>query len=157
MPTGYIARPAKVFHSPNWQAVTETKLLRPVTQHTFKLTEGESYLYRIVAAPLVKVTSGRKNHSRHVSLQSDERIWDWFMERSIKSGIEVNKYTCQFVSEKRNYRHPAQGGFWLTYACFDGLLTIKDPEKLKQSLENAFSSKKAFGFGMLNLINPDQT
>ncbi len=142
---------------PDWQNVKDIVLLQSVTEHIFELNPGDSYLYRIIAAPLVKVISGRKTHSRHVALQSDERIWDWFVERSVKSGIEVDKHACQFVPEKRNFRHPAHGDFSMTYVCFDGLLIIKDPDKLKHCLENGFSSKKAFGFGMMNLINPSQT
>lgn len=91
-------------------------------------------------------------------LLSAESIWAWFERRALLAGFRVNKQTTSFTKTAvKDIKFNADGGeksiIPSTRAQFDGVMEVVDTEVLKKALEQGFSQRKAFGYGMLNILS----
>ena len=104
-------------------------------------------------APIVKLADRSRNNSRQVSLTSDERVWEWFEARATNIGLMVDPFRARFEKARVYPKGRSNKHIFFTQVRFEGIASIADPEKVKLALETGMAGKKAFGFGMLNLLS----
>lgn len=83
----------------------------------------------------------------------------FFLERTQKNGFEVQKDefdVSQRINEFFQHSNPKDkekpDRINLASVTYEGILTITDLEKFKQTLQKGIGKKKAYGFGLLTII-----
>ena len=140
---------------PDWsftKKASGTQLLEPVVKKRYELQEGDNWQYKLQAAPIIKLKRDNSKNSQHVAIVSANRIWEWFKRRSSMHGFEADPFSTHFNKERVRIKNPSHGDFYLTRASFTGELTVVNSQSFKQALEQGVGIKKAYGFGMMNLL-----
>jgi CRISPR system Cascade subunit CasE len=148
---------------PDWQGLSAREdYLLPASQwppsvfanpalkpFTLALTPGQRLAFRLRANPTVK-----RDGSRHGLYREDEQR-DWLDRKGHQAGFEVLQ--LRTVQEGNTYaRIPRKRGDGRRRAtffavCFDGLLRVRDPDRLWESVQDGIGPAKGFGFGLLSL------
>lgn len=87
-----------------------------------------------------------------------EKLGEFFLDRSEKNGFSVNKNELAITNiGKKLFRRKKEGGeketrVNLVSATFEGILTVTDEERFRETLVMGIGRKKAYGFGLLTII-----
>ena len=87
-----------------------------------------------------------------------EKLGDFFFDRTEKNGFLVNKNELAITNiGKKLFRRKKEGGeketrVNLVSATFEGILTVTDEERFRETLVMGIGRKKAYGFGLLTII-----
>jgi len=124
-----------------------------VTEPTTKevklaLRQGQRLRFRLRANPTVK-----RGGKREGLLSEDEQI-AWLNRKGTVHGFTV---MTVYVHDQRFEvgKSGSEGEVRMFCATFDGHLTVSDPEKLLQAVENGIGSGKGFGNGLLSLARAE--
>ena len=119
------------------------------------LQTGRLYRFRLLANPTVKRTfdlNGGKHKKRLGLLKEADQI-AWLKRKLEAAGAEVQD--CLIIPQgfQRSRKSAAQEGGSQTHLAvlFEGLLTVKDPQRLSSALASGIGAAKGFGFGLLSL------
>lgn len=147
--------------SPQWRLSPRVELLQGPSAIEYTLKAGDRFIYRVVAAPIKTLASNRtRKNNRKVRLLSAESIWAWFERRALLAGFRVDEQTSSFTKTAvKDIKFNADGAeksiIPSTRAQFDGVMEVVDTEVLKKALEQGFSQRKSFGYGMLNILSTE--
>lgn len=87
-----------------------------------------------------------------------EKLGEFFFDRTEKNGFLVNKNELAItnIGKKLFRRKKEDGGketrVNLVSATFEGILTVTDEERFRETLVMGIGRKKAYGFGLLTII-----
>ena len=87
-----------------------------------------------------------------------EKLGEFFFDRTEKNGFSVNKNELAFTNiGKKLFRRKKEGGeketrVNLVSATFEGILTVTDEKRFRETLVMGIGRKKAYGFGLLTII-----
>lgn len=87
-----------------------------------------------------------------------EKLGEFFLDRTEKNGFLVNKNELAITNiGKKLFRRKKEGGgketrVNLVSATFEGILTVTDEGKFRETLVMGIGRKKAYGFGLLTII-----
>lgn len=88
----------------------------------------------------------------------NEKLGEFFFDRTEKNGFSVNKNELAITNiGKKLFRRKKEGGeketrVNLVSATFEGILTVTDEGKFRETLVMGIGRKKAYGFGLLTII-----
>lgn len=88
----------------------------------------------------------------------NEKLGEFFFDRTEKNGFSVNENEFAitnigkklFLRKKEEEEKGAKVN--LVSATFEGILTVTDAEKFRETLVSGIGRKKAYGFGLLTII-----
>ena len=87
-----------------------------------------------------------------------EKLGEFFFDSTEKNGFLVNKNELAITNiGKKLFRRKKEDGKKetrenLVSATFEGILTVTDEEKFRETLVMGIGRKKAYGFGLLTII-----
>lgn len=87
-----------------------------------------------------------------------EKLGEFFLDRTEKNGFLVNKNELAITNiGKKLFRRKKEDGeketrVNLVSATFEGILTVTDEERFRETLVMGIGRKKAYGFGLLTII-----
>ncbi len=119
-----------------------------------KLIEGQILAFRLRANPTVKKDREGKKQGQRVGLihEVDQQKW---LERKLESAgaalVSVNIVNEQFTRGKLFIEKEKEKRMNFLSVQFDGVLQVKDQEKLVNTIFTGFGSAKGLGFGLLSL------
>lgn len=119
-----------------------------------QLSEGQVLTFRLRANPTVKKDRDGKKQGRRVGLLREEDQHKW-LERKLESAgaalVSVNIVNEQFTRGKLFIEKEKENRLNFLSVQFDGVLQVKDKEKLVNTIFTGFGSAKGLGFGLLSL------
>ena len=111
------------------------------------LSAGERWLFRLHAR------IGQKDRStgirRSYRRTDTGRRLEWLERRGVEHGFAVVVATVEVVREPVAR---TKGGFWLDRSEFSGVVEIVNPEKVAAAMRTGIGGGRAWGLGMLRLI-----
>ena len=142
------ADPAKPDWCPDhgWQSkgVGENFLTHP--RYRFSLLANPT---RKLAAP--RDAEGKRRNAKRIPISKREDLLDWLERKATQHGFSVTPEEIRTIPQPRqSFIKAGQAGLH-TATEFTGILTVTDPQLLRQAFANGIGSAKAFGFGMLCL------
>lgn len=130
----------------------ETKNYAPLLD---KIKIGDSWGFRLTANPTVSKMSGdsRGKVLAHITVEHQK---EWLIKRSASNGFSLEEDSFTVVQSKwyRFYKRDfgKSSSVQLLSVTFEGLLTITDEEKFKETLCHGIGREKAYGMGLLTVI-----
>ena len=142
------AGPAKPDWCPDqgWQskAVGENFLTHP--RYGFSLLANPT---RKLAAP--RGADGKRRNAKRIPISKREDLLAWLERKAAQHGFSITSEQIRTIPQPRqSFVKAGQAGLHCATE-FTGVLTVIDPELLRQAFTNGIGSAKAFGFGMLCL------
>ena len=122
-----------------------------------KLREGQVLAFRLRANPTFKKTAEKEDGKKHkarlgIFKEDDQRKW---LERKIESAgaalVSVNIADDQLVRGKLFLEKNDEQRLRFLSVLFDGVLQVKDPKSLVETIYTGIGSAKGLGFGLLSL------
>lgn len=119
-----------------------------------QLRPGQALAFRLRANPTVKKDREGKMQGRRVGLvgEGDQQKW---LERKLESAgaalVSVNIADDQLVRGKLFAERDDAKRLRLLSVQFDGVLQVKDPKSLVETIYTGIGSAKGLGFGLLSL------
>ncbi|MDR6939331.1 type I-E CRISPR-associated protein Cas6/Cse3/CasE [Arcanobacterium hippocoleae] len=126
-----------------------------------QLTKGQQYAFKLCANPTrtIWIPGSRGKRVPHVTAHQQLQ---WFLNKTEALGIscvgesesenptvQITRRGQQLVYKRANQRVP------ITYAVFEGLCTVTNPELLRKALCEGVGREKAYGYGLLTLAKPE--
>jgi CRISPR system Cascade subunit CasE len=122
-----------------------------------QLREGQTLAFRLRANPTVKKDREGKSQGRRVGLVREEDQFKW-LERKLEAAgaalVSVNIINEQTSRGKMFIEKEREKRISLLSVQFNGVLQVKAPERLVDSIYSGFGSAKGLGFGLLSLARP---
>lgn len=119
-----------------------------------QLRAGQALAFRLRANPTVKKDRDGKTQGRRLGLihEGDQQKW---LERKLETAgaalVSVNIADDQFVRGKLFAEKNDEKRLRLLSVLFDGVLQVKDPKSLVETIYTGIGSAKGLGFGLLSL------
>lgn len=144
--------------------VPENPALKSLDGVYDQLRMGQALRFRIRANPTRKICTksdphGEKRNGKRVPLRTDDALFNWLQRKGTAGGFDLirvrsspNVLNTQLIPESRSRGTRTDTGT-LTFASvlFEGELSVTDPGRFRQSLENGLGPGKAYGFGLLSV------
>lgn len=125
-----------------------------VKELNLQLREGQVLAFRLRANPTVKKDREGRKQGRRVGLIHEEDQHKWLVRKLESAGavlISVNIVNEQFTRGKLFVQKEKEKRLNFLSVQFDGVLQVKDPNNLVNSIFTGFGSAKGLGFGLLSL------
>lgn len=126
----------------------ETKNYLPLLE---RIRNGEKWRFRLTANPTVSKPDGRI--MAHITPEYQKK---WLSDRAEKHGFSLNADEFQTVRSewydfyKKSGERSAR--IRLLSVTYEGVLTVSDSEKFKETLCRGIGREKAYGQGMLTVV-----
>lgn len=135
----------------------ETKDYSPLLE---RITEGGKWQFRLTANPVVSKPDGSGKRGKIMPHITPEHQKRWLSERAEKLGFSLELDGFQVIRSKRydfrkrNGNDPEKGSsrVRLLSVTFEGILTVTDAERFKETLCLGIGREKAYGQGLLTVI-----
>jgi CRISPR system Cascade subunit CasE len=125
-----------------------------IKEMSLELHEGQVLAFRLRANPTVKKDREGKVQGRRMGLIREEDQQKW-LERKLESAgatlISVNIVNEQFTRGKLFIEKEKEKRMNFLSVQFDGVLQVKKPDELANTIFTGFGSAKGLGFGLLSL------
>lgn len=121
---------------------------------SLKLSEGQALAFRLRANPTVKKDREGKKQGRRVGLVHEADQQEWLKRKIEAAGallVSVNISDGQLLRGKLFIEKEDEKRMRFLSVQFDGLLKVKDPNRLLETVQTGVGSAKGFGFGLLSL------
>lgn len=115
-----------------------------------QIRTGQRLAFRLRSNP----TRRLKENKRRVGLLQEEQQLAWLTRKLDAAGADLLSARISGKSELRGglFSRPASGQYMSFLAVqFDGVLLVRDADRLKSAVEAGIGSAKSFGFGLLSL------
>lgn len=116
-----------------------------------RITEGGKWQFRLTANPVVTKMNGKI--MAHVTPEYQKK---WLADRAEKLGFSLDEDEFQTVQSKWYdfHKKDGKGGarVRLLSVTFEGMLTVKDAGRFRETLCSGIGREKAYGQGMLTII-----
>jgi CRISPR system Cascade subunit CasE len=124
---------------------------------TFELSlePGQRLAFRLRANPTARrrCSDGVR---RRVGLYEEEEQIEWLKRKAARNGFDL--LSVRGSGQKKItgsvYRNGSKHELTLFSVQFDGVLTVGDPDLVRDAVREGIGSAKAFGFGLLSLAPP---
>lgn len=117
------------------------------------IKNGDRYRFRITLNPVISLSQGSGNKSLikpHVTIEYQRK---YLIDRSIKNGFELDENEFSIVERGyENFYKSGQKKVRLVKATYEGILTVKSADLLKDVLTKGMGKKRAYGFGLMTVI-----
>lgn len=119
-----------------------------------RITAGSRWRFRLTANPTIskKKTEDatRGKVMAHITVGHQE---EWLADRAEKHGFKLDADEFQ-VTKSRTYSFRKHGERRVTLlsVTYDGILTVVDPEKFRESMISGIGRGKAYGNGLLTIV-----
>lgn len=117
------------------------------------IKNGDRYRFRITLNPVISLSQGSGNKSLikpHVTIEYQRK---YLIDRSIKNGFELDENEFSIVERGyENFYKSGQKKVRLVKATYEGILTVKSADLLKDVLIKGMGKKRAYGFGLITVI-----
>ena len=133
--------------------VIGTSLCKDYDKFIDSLEEGMKARFRVKLNTVISKSTGNKDERGRIVPVPTRDLADFFLARTDKNGFKVSPNDFDiFEKELLPYKKVNKKPYSLVSASYEGVLTINDLERFRQSLKNGIGRKKAYGFGMLTII-----
>ncbi len=141
---------------PNWAGLPDAYALevRGPKEYdlTDKLAEGQTYRFRLRASPTKRLgnsTPFKQDIGKRVPIKIESEQLDWLNRKANQTRFQNPQGSGQRESQavRPQVGHDMQ---WHA-ACFDGVLMVQDPDKLRMTVESGIGTAKGMGFGLLSI------
>lgn len=125
-----------------------------IRELNLQLREGQTLAFRLRANPTVKKDREGRKQGRRVGLLHEEDQHKWLARKLESAGaalVSVNIINEQFTRGKLFSEKEKEKRLNLLSVQFDGILQVKDKDKLVNNIFTGFGSAKGLGFGLLSL------
>jgi CRISPR system Cascade subunit CasE len=128
-----------------------------VKEMNLQLREGQVLAFRLRANPTFKKTEVKENgerHKRRLGILEEDKQREWLESKFKSAGaglVSVNIVNEQFTRGKLFKEKEKALRLNFLSVQFDGVLQVKDKDKLTSSIFTGFGSAKGLGFGLLSL------
>lgn len=116
------------------------------------LREGQILRFRLRCRPTKRLSvPGRNQTGPRVALTERQEIFGWLHRKAQLCGFKVNE-----AAFDRVYWNDSKNGVSdkpLGAVVFNGILSVTEPEVLREAVRNGIGTQKAFGFGLLSLAS----
>ena len=138
---------------PVWRTADYTRLLNSVEA-------GQRWVFRLRANPVVSVRDAPGRRGKRVPLQRPGEQIGWLVDRSERLGFNISagadgapniQVSDQQLLRFRRAHGDASRTVTLATALFDGLLEVRDPDALRDTLVSGVGAAKGYGCGLLTL------
>ena len=122
-----------------------------------QLREGQLLAFRLRANPTFKKTTEKedgKKHKARLGIFREEDQHNWLKRKLESAGaalVSVNIVNEQFTRGKLFIEREKEKRLNFLSVQFDGLLQVRDPNTLVNTIFTGFGSAKGLGFGLLSL------
>jgi CRISPR system Cascade subunit CasE len=137
--------------SPDQMAFDESN--PAVKQVEVRLKIGQKLAFRLRANPTVKKDRPGKKQGRRVGLYQEEDQLNWLKRKFDEAGgyvISAHTSNMEQINGKRHHDEQVSDLSFLVVQ-FDGILQVREPAKMEQTLISGMGSGKGLGFGLLSL------
>lgn len=128
-----------------------------IKELNLQLREGQALAFRLRANPTVKKDREGKSQGRRVGLVREEDQTKWLERKFEAAGaalVSVNIINEQTARGKMFIEKEREKRISLLSIQFNGVLQVKDPDRLLRTIYSGFGSAKGLGFGLLSLARP---
>lgn len=126
----------------------ETRDYSPLLE---SVTDGGKWQFRLTANPVVS-----KMHGKIMAHITPEYQKKWLADRAQKLGFSLNGNEFQTVQSKWYDFHKKDGKSGsrvrLLSVTFEGMLTVTDADRFRETLCNGIGREKAYGQGLMTII-----
>lgn len=125
-----------------------------IKEMNLQLHDGQVLAFRLRANPTVKKDREGKKQGRRVGLFHEEDQRKWLVRKLESAGailVSVNIVNEQFTRGKLFIEKERASRLNFLSVQFDGVLQVKDKDKLTSGIFTGFGSAKGLGFGLLSL------
>jgi CRISPR system Cascade subunit CasE len=125
-----------------------------IKEMNLQMREGQVLAFRLRANPTVKKDREGKKQGRRMGLLREEDQHKWLARKLESAGaalVSVNIVNEQFTRGKLFTEKEKVKRLNFLSVQFDGVLQVKDPNNLVNSIFTGFGSAKGLGFGLLSL------
>lgn len=128
-----------------------------VRELNLQLHEGQTLAFRLRANPTFKKTTVKENGEKHkarLGIFNEEDQQKWLIRKLESAGaalVSVNIVNEQFTRGKLFVEKEKASRLNFLSVQFDGVLQVKDKDKLTSNIFTGFGSAKGLGFGLLSL------
>lgn len=169
--TGALTLLVQSLHSPDWswlEALNASDYLLPecllppgvhdnpsTKPFDLALSPGQALAFRLRANPTVKRKFPNGDHKR-VGLYGEEEQIQWLQRKAEPGGFALLsvRTSRQDIARGQLKRDDETHKLHLLSVQFDGLLRVRDPDRLRESVRSGIGSGKGLGFGLLSLAPP---
>lgn len=135
----------------------ETKVYDPLLE---RITTGSRWQFRLTANPTKSVSQEKdeqknKPRGKVTALISAKQQEEWLAERAEEYGFKLNRDEFR-VTYSHRYSFKKNGKNQVTLLCvsFEGILTVTDAARFKQTMTEGIGRAKAYGNGLLTVVSP---
>lgn len=125
-------------------------------------SEGQCLRFRLMVNPVRRLSKHSqeadgtpvkdKSIGKRVPVQTDQ-LFEWLNRKAESLGFTVNREVTIFQTGYVYFQKSKNSeGRRLRSVRYDGILTVTNPKKFIQAIESGIGSGKAFGFGLLSVI-----
>lgn len=124
---------------------------RDITRLKDALTPGMEVAFRLTANTVtsVKASGEQRLRGKEVPCRSQEDKEAWLVSRENRLGGELKSFRITDLGEER-FPHK-RSEVHLTWATYEGVLTVTDPETLYTALIKGVGKSGAYGMGLLTI------
>lgn len=128
-----------------------------IKEMNLQLTDGQVLAFRLRANPTVKKTEVKENgekHKRRLGILEEDKQREWLEGKFKTAGaglVSVNIVNERFTHGKLFKEKEKALRLNFLSVQFDGVLQVKDKDKLTSTIFTGFGSAKGLGFGLLSL------
>ncbi len=124
-----------------------------------RLGTGQRWVFRLTGNPVRSVAAGPGQRGKVVPHVTARQQLTWLLERAERHGFSLGDPedpTVQVTRRDRNAFDKSEASgprrrATITRAQFDGILTVQDPDLLREALTQGIGRAKAYGCGLLTL------
>jgi len=120
----------------------------------FRFRTGQALAFRLRANPSVKKDREGRKQGRRVGLVREEDQHKWLARKLENAGaslISVNVRKDQLVRGKLFIEKEDEKRMRFLSVQFDGVMRVRDPNRLLETVQAGIGSAKGLGFGLLSL------
>lgn len=143
------------FGFPDQQPLGETKPYMPFLE---KLRSGQRWQFRLRANPVRSSpveTNERTGRGRVFAHVTQEQQMKWLLDRAEYLGFALEPQDFDVIhTEWKRFQKTSRGQHQvvLRTATYEGVLTITDVDRFRQTLTNGIGRAKAYGCGLMTII-----
>ena len=121
-----------------------------------QLKNGMHLGFRLRANPTYTKSAGTGNRGQIYAHVTIEQRRNWLLDKAPKCGFSLNENEFDIITSDniRFRKKQGQKNVELGIAEYEGLLCVEDAEIFKKALIDGIGRAKAYGCGMLTVVNP---
>ncbi|MCL1912945.1 MAG: type I-E CRISPR-associated protein Cas6/Cse3/CasE [Eubacteriaceae bacterium] len=118
------------------------------------IKNGQKLRFRLRGNPVYSTASTKGERGKVKPHVSEKYKREWLMKKSVQYGfeLETDGFSILEAGQQKFYRNSKDKPVELTYAIFEGILTVLDADKFVDALTQGIGRGKAYGCGMMTVM-----